>query len=124
MDLFDKLNDFTKDIADKASSAVGIGRLTVNIKAEEMKIDSLQKQIGQYYYERHVRGEKFDPETELYLAKIDEVNKTIAVLQAEMKVTKTGSSSSGESAVRFCSNCGAKLQPGSNFCNYCGTKQF
>lgn len=124
MPLFDKIGDLAKNVSDKAASAVGAGKISLNIKTEQLRIEELQTKIGVYYYERHLKGESFDPYTEAIFSQIDDINDNIEALEAEKSAARARTAGGSESGQVYCANCGAKLQPGSNFCSNCGGRTY
>lgn len=123
MDFLNRLGDIAKNVSDMAVEAVGVGRIAVNIKTEQLKIDTLQRQIGAIIYERHLNGETFSPEIESLLGQIDRTNETIRQLEEEKNAARAAAAEASDEPAT-CVNCGVELAPGANFCSYCGTKQY
>ena len=119
MGVFDDLGDFARNVSNKAVGAANLGKISVNIKLEQSKIEEIQRQIGAYYYERHLNGLPVDSDIEMYIEQIDAINENIAALESEKRSVKGEYNFDGE-GVRYCPNCGVKLAPGSNFCTNCG----
>ena len=122
MPLFDKLGDIARNVTDKAAEAVGAGKIAVDIKTQQLKINELLAKAGSYYYELHLKGVQLDPSVEVIFAQIDDLNDNIEALQAEKNAFKSSYSSGASGGALYCENCGARLQPGANFCDNCGMR--
>jgi hypothetical protein len=132
MAFFDKLNELTATVRDKTSDVIETQKLNAKINSEKSAIADQMKQIGEYYYNKHVAGEPTDPEIADLLGSIDTHGKVIQEVEAQLKAIKeetaAGPSSGAPSAAQptagaiFCGSCGARNDTGTNFCGSCGAK--
>lgn len=132
MALLDKLNFAAKVATEKASEAIGSGKLAVKIKKEEYNIEELYKKIGEYYYQKRTEGTDLDPEVDEFCLGIDLSKATIAELEEQLKDLKTPAeaTSPAESEVTEapvfsetpCPICGAPVSVNAKFCGACGTQ--
>lgn len=159
MAFFNKLNDLAKNVGEKTNEAFEITRLNSKISNERSAISEAQKKIGEYYYAKHLAGENLDAGILEFCSVADKSNRSISELQAQIAEIKSekdataGTSNtassrlicgscgiSNTSDVKFCCECGAKLEEvsaspkcicpsckeevpsGVSFCGECGTK--
>lgn len=137
MAFFDKLNTLAKNVGDKANDAIEITKLNSKINSEKTAISESFRKIGEYYYERYTSMHKFDSEVSEFLSSIDANNAAILELEAQVKFLKEETApevsadsvicpSCGKaniSGIKFCSECGAKLEaaiPQTRICPSCG----
>ena len=148
-DLGKKITDATQDAAKKTSELIEISKLNSAISAEKNAIAELHKKIGVTVYSLYTAGEPIPDALaadvqgisthvqnitglENKIADIkEEAEKAKANAQEEKQVPAAPAASApaepadteeAESEKRFCTSCGAPLEPGMVFCGKCGTK--
>lgn len=141
MDFFDKLSDFAKTATDKTSEAIKtasdrtgdmieINKIKSKISATERNIAEEKANLGAYFYDRFATGMQMDENAGAICAAIKaaedsiaEMQNTIASIKAENEAaSRKAPAEPAAEAPRFCTGCGATLQPGVKFCGVCGTK--
>ena len=83
---------------------------TVQIEAEQQKINDAYTQIGKAYYEGHPSD--YDPAYEAYYDAIRTSYDTVVSLREKVLEAK---------GLRICPNCGCELPRDIRFCSECGT---
>lgn len=126
MALFDKLNDFAKNVGDKASDAIEITKLNNKINTEKAAIAEDYKKIGEFYYTRHTEGEAINSEVDEFIASIDAHKNLIMETETQIRAMKEEAATphvaiDSVSSIN-CPNCGKKNSPGTKFCCECGGK--
>jgi NADH pyrophosphatase NudC (nudix superfamily) len=127
MAFLDKLNTFTKNVSDKANDVIELTKLNSKINSEKAEIESLFKQIGSHYYERHAAGEAVDPGVSELIAAIDAHNVTIRETEAQIKALKEEPAAAAPAVAApvvgvVCPSCGKQNVSGTKFCSECGSK--
>lgn len=104
------LTDAAKDVTDKGKEMTEKARINKAIKNEETKINNLYMIIGQ----------KFFKENSTAPAGYEDQFNGIAKAKAEIE--KFQKDLEGITPVTSCPKCGARVNPGQQFCQGCGTK--
>ena len=139
MAFLDKLNDFAKNVGDKAGDAIETSKLNSRINAEKYAIDGVLRKIGEYYYEKYSAGDSLTDEAAALCAEIDGHNTIIAETTVEIErikgaapvapVAPEASEASEAPAAPatpavggavFCTGCGKQNPPETRFCADCG----
>ncbi len=126
MAFFDKLNDFAKNVGEKAGDAIEITKLNNKINTEKAAIAEEYRKIGEYYYTKHTEGNSVDSEVDELIVSIDahknlimETETQIRVMKEEAPVPHVASTMVGSIN---CPACGKQNNPGTKFCCECGGK--
>ncbi len=131
MAFLDKLNTFTKNVSDKANDVIELTKLNGKINSEKAEIDSLLKQIGNHYYEKHTAGEAVDSEISELIAAVDAHNAAIRETEAQIKALREEPAAVAPAAAVpaaapvggiVCPSCGKQNVSGTKFCSECGSK--
>lgn len=99
MDFFDKLGgiaktigdktvDVAKNIGDRTSDAIETQKIKNKIAGERRGFEDQMKLIGQYFYEKHLRGEAMEEDILPYLTKAQEHAANIEQAKAEIEALK------------------------------------
>lgn len=104
------LTDAAKDVTDKGKEMTEKARINKAIKNEETKINNLYMIIGQ----------KFFKENSTAPAGYEDQFNGIAKAKAEIE--KLQKDLENKTPVTSCPKCGARVNPGQQFCQGCGTK--
>ncbi len=87
MEFLGKLNSLTKSVAktaaDKATDAIGSGKVAIKIRKEQNTIDEQYLKIGEYFYRERNAGMKMPPVIESYCVAVDVANALIVELEEE-----------------------------------------
>lgn len=103
-----------KNIGDKANEQYGVLKKKVSVTEVKNKIKAAYTDMGRIVYEAKKSqvdcGDKLTP----YIALIDDLNRQLATLQAEIDqlknvVTCPNCQSANPSSAEFCASCGSKL---------------
>lgn len=132
-DMTNKVSDLAKNLGDMAGDALEVTKLNVKIASEREAAANKIKELGTYYYNKHVAGETLEQAVEDLCVGIDEHYRTIAEYRAEIERVKTeeedgvvaeaqGEEVSSTSAGKTCIACGTQNGPDANFCAACGAK--
>lgn len=133
MAFLDKLNSIAKNVGDKANDTFEITKLNAKIVSEKSAITDLYKKLGEYYYEKHARGEAVSPDAEELFAAIDASNRNIEEARAQIEAIKADPAAPivvvPEATVQdetqqgaVCPSCGSINGVETKFCSQCGTK--
>lgn len=120
MEFLDKLgkkaSEAYKVTADKTGKIAREAKLRMKISDLKSKVNDMYKQIGKTIYERHVRGEGIDIETDLKeeCAKIDSLCEEIENNLKECLDLRNK---------KQCQKCYKEIEKDMNYCPECGTKQ-
>lgn len=119
-----KTEEITKTIGEKAEAALEIQKLTSLVGKEESKIESTYKKMGKMVWEKSQNcdclPDEFKEECEAIkasLAAIDDLKFKIANIKAtafngdEPKTTCPNCGAAVGISVKFCSECGSKMEP-------------
>ena len=130
MAFFDKLNDFAKNVSDKAGDAIEITKLNSKINSEQSAIAAVMKQIGEFCYNKYAETGTADEGIAEFCAAIDGHNATIAGAKSEIERIK--SENAAEAAASdtastaadgtICTACGKENAACTKFCAECGAK--
>lgn len=86
---FDKAKSMGAKAADKAGDAVEIGKAKAKIASKKSDIEKVQVQIGEYCHKRYLgAGAEEDDTIRNFCMRIDELNKEVAELEAQIFATK------------------------------------
>ncbi|MGN0266718.1 MAG: hypothetical protein ACI4D7_03480 [Lachnospiraceae bacterium] len=99
----------SKKAVDTAKEVANVTKIKADIKAEELKMDSVYVAIGKLFCK--LAAGEIDPEFIPLLQKIADSKEKISNLQAELDTLKKSVT---------CPECGKKSPIGSRFCNACG----
>lgn len=143
-DLGKKITNAAQDASKKTSELIEISKLNSSINTEKAAIVETQKKIGSMVYDMFTAGE---PLPEPLLVEVQSISeKNLAITNLENKIAEIKAEAErykeeqaqvraqqaqaqpqpGQAApaagTRFCTGCGAPLEPGMVFCGKCGTK--
>lgn len=110
MGIFDKVNDASRGISEKAKGISELGNLKRKILYEEERIVEIFADIGKLYYKG--RDENLDEITVL-CTDVDTRRRRIKKLKMEFYNIK---------GFKICPDCGAEVIDKFKFCNVCGAK--
>ena len=131
MAIFDKLGDIARNIGDKTTDAIETTKLNSKINSEKAAIVDCMRKIGEIYYQNYSTGAPVDSAASELFKTIDEHNKAIVDMQAEIDRIKAADNAGQEQATATtvpasgeitCVNCGNTNPSGTNFCSGCGSK--
>ncbi|MCL2043278.1 MAG: zinc ribbon domain-containing protein [Treponema sp.] len=161
MALLNKLSDMAKNIGDKTSETVETAKLNSKISSEKNAIDGIYRKMGEHCYQQYKSGVSLPEGAAAFCAEIDKHNAAIDEANAEIERIKaqalaasaiaaggvvcTSCSHANSPGIKFCQECGAKLEaqlekpapasgggvcpscgkaltPGNKFCQECGAK--
>jgi hypothetical protein len=88
-DFLNKIGNAAKNLGEKASDSIDVGKLNSKIKSEQAAINESMRQIGEYFYSKHTSGEPDDPGAAQLFAEIDGHHQTIASLKADIERVKS-----------------------------------
>ncbi len=125
MALMDKLGDLAKKgeqlargAADKAGDFIEQKKDEAKIAAKNLEIAEVKAQIGEYYYQKYLKGEEIDLEPVEYCGKIQQLLNDIELIKNDGAAEPVAPGV----AAKFCQNCGTALADGAKFCPSCGMK--
>lgn len=139
-DLGKKITNAAQDASKKTSELIEISKLNSSVNTEKAAIVEIQKKIGELVYGMFTAGEQIPEPLLTEVQAIAEKNKAITDLenkiaeikaeaerykeeQAQIRAQQPQQPQAGAPAgTRFCTGCGAPLEPGMVFCGKCGTK--
>ncbi|SCX94498.1 zinc-ribbon domain-containing protein [Lachnospiraceae bacterium XPB1003] len=131
---------FTKGVSEKAKGNAEIMKLRNQISGEERTMNDLMLQLGKRYYELHKNGtaegecadlvndilfhENKARDLERQASEVRQATDAVKFTAdpgqgADYGEFKSGNKPEGN---KFCTKCGAPLQPGMIFCTKCGAK--
>lgn len=131
MAFLDKLNDFTKNVGDKANDVIETTKLNNKISSEKAAIADLFKQIGERSYAKYAAGESVDPESAELFAAVASHSAAIREAEEKIKALKEAPAATPAEAPEaapatttsiVCPACGKENQPEARFCCGCGGK--
>ena len=126
MAFFDKLNELASQARDKTADVIETQKLNSKISSEKSAISDLMKKIGEYYYSKYASGESADPAIAELVTEIDAHVKAIQEVEAQLRSLKdeAPAAAPAQSAAqgKTCPACGAALKPDVRFCSECGAK--
>ena len=138
-DLGKKITNAAQDASKKTTELIEISKLNSSINTEKAAIVETQKKIGTMVYDMFTAGEPLPEPLLAEVQSISEKNQAITTLenkiaeikaeaerykeeQAQAKAQQPQTGQAAPEGTRFCSGCGAPLEPGMVFCGKCGTK--
>lgn len=140
MAILDKLNSLAKSATDIANETIEITRLNAQIGTQQNKIAGLKNRLGEHVWLRFQEGEQPDETAAELCREIADIVTDIENKRAQVQALK-GASQQQEAAsvaadasgcptcgvanpdgVKFCRECGAKLEPTPTHCPTCGTE--
>ncbi len=133
MAFMDKLNDFTKNVGDKANDVIETTKLNNKISSEKAAIVDLFKQIGERSYAKYAAGEATDSDNSELFAAIATHSATIREAEEKIKAIKEAPAAApaatpeaapetANASLVICPACGKQNQPEARFCCGCGGK--
>ena len=132
MALFDKLNDFAKNLSERTNDVIETGKLSSKVNQEKNLAGEELKKIGHYFYTLWLEGAETVPEILEYCeaakAHFDasaEAQAEIDRMRAEAEAARAAAAAAAAPPTptgNSCPNCGAINGPGMKFCSSCGTK--
>lgn len=134
MALFDRLNDFAKNISEKTTDAIETGKLNSRVNSERAAAGEELKKIGEYYYRIYADGGDADPEILEFCQNAKAHYDATAEAQAEIDRIRAENEAAKAAAVPVqvqtplvsdgvaCPGCGTVNGAGIKFCQNCGTK--
>ena len=136
MALFDKLNDFAKNLTDKTTDAIETGKLNSKVNSEKNLAGEELKKIGEFYYNAWLAGGEIAPElleictaAKAHFDAAAEAQAEIDRIRAENEAAKAAAAAPVAPAAPtapagiVCTACGTANNPGTKFCCNCGNKQ-
>ena len=88
MAFFDKLNEMTKIVSEKASDSLATNNLVAEINLTKGNIQALQRELGEFYWAKFAVGEKLDDEAMFICDKIVLAHDKIKVLENQIEQIK------------------------------------
>ena len=131
MALFDKLNDFAKNLTDKTTDAIETGKLNSKVNSEKNLAGEELKKIGEFYYNAWLTGGEIAPElleictaAKAHYDAAAEAQAEIDRIRAENEAAKAAAAPAAPAAPAGieCTACGTANNPGTKFCCNCGSK--
>ena len=131
MALFDKLNDFARNITDKTTDAIETGKFASKVNSEKNLAGAELKKIGEYYYGIFAGGGEVAPEilefctaAKAHYDAAAEAQAEIDRIRAENEAERAAAAAAAPAAPAglTCPGCGAVIADGLKFCGQCGTK--
>jgi predicted nucleic acid-binding Zn ribbon protein len=125
MAVFNKLNEFAKNLGNKPGETTETSKLETKIKSEQDAIDAVMKQIGEYCYSKYTETGKTNKGLAEFCATIDEHNKAIAEAKEEIErinAEKAAAAAPAATGGMVCTVCGAANAADRKFCSECGGK--
>ena len=135
MALFDKLNDFAKNLTDKTTDAIETGKLNSKVNSEKNLAREELKKIGEYYYNLWLESGEIAPEVLEFCAAAKAHYDAAAEAQAEIDRIRAENEAAKAAAAApitpaapaapagiVCTACGTANNPGTKFCCNCGNK--
>jgi hypothetical protein len=128
MAFFDKLNELASQARDKTADVIETQKLNSKIGSEKSAISDVMKKIGEYYYGKYAAGEAADPAIAEMVTEIDAHIKAIQDVEAQLRAIKDEApaqpspQSQPAAQGKTCPACGAALKPDVRFCGECGAK--
>jgi hypothetical protein len=86
--ILSKIGSTAKNLGEKASDSIEVGKLNSKINTEQTAISELMRQIGDYFYQKHSAGEPDDAGAAQFFAEIDGHHQTIESLKADIERVK------------------------------------
>lgn len=138
MGFLDKLAEVTKQVTDKTSDVINIGKINIKISNVKKEIDGKAAAIGDYYINRFDLGAQPEAEIASIYEELLALRVQLAELETELEGLNEKTEAAAEAEVKsetiepseievkvapknkFCSNCGAPVQ--GKFCGDCGAR--
>lgn len=113
MSFFNSIGRKTSEVTSKIARET---KLRIKMSENKNKIADIYEEIGKKVYEKHIREQNIDIETELIeeCGKIDEIAKEIE--DARKEILKLNQK-------KMCAYCDSEIESSSKFCPKCGKKQ-
>ena len=88
MAFFDKLNEMTKIVSEKASDSLATNNLVAEINLTKGNIQALQRELGEHFWAKFAVGEKLDDEAMFICDKIVLAQDKIKLLENQIEQIK------------------------------------
>jgi membrane protease subunit (stomatin/prohibitin family) len=128
MALLGKINQFAKNVGDKAGGAIETSKLNSKINSEQNAIDAVMKQIGEFYYAKYAETGTIDEGAAGFCTTIDGHKTAIAEANAEIERIKAANTAAASAPApsatggAVCTVCGKVNATDRKFCGECGGK--
>jgi predicted nucleic acid-binding Zn ribbon protein len=129
MAFFDKLKAAAEAVGDKTNDMIEITKLNAKITAETNAVSEAKKKIGNIIFDYYQKGESFPSEIGELCESIKKSQASIDALQNEIAAIKSDGAKPAASQSKVygqagsaCPACGASNAPGVRFCSECGSK--
>lgn len=133
MVFFNKFEDLAKNLGDKTSDAIEIGKLNNRINSKKAAVGEELKKIGEHYYNLFLAEGQATPEVLEFCEAAKAHNEAVAEAQAEINRIKAenevakaaavpASAATFNSGVLLCASCSTGNPQGTKFCCQCGAK--
>lgn len=127
MALFNRLNDLAKTFGEKTNDVIETGKLSARVMSERSAAGEDVKKIGEYYYNLFAAGGEIAPEVleycqsaQAHYTAAEDAQAEIDRIQAEKEAARAAAAPPPPGT--NCPNCGVRNAPGVKFCNQCGTR--
>lgn len=128
MAFLDKLSKITKDLTDKTTDMIEIGKLQSKISSEQGKITECKTKIGDSIFIQASNENVFSDDVQELIqeikaaqSRIDELNESIQNIKASTETVEPTPSVT-EVKPNICPGCQSVVADNTKFCPSCGTK--
>lgn len=127
-DIFGKIKSGAGKVAKDADRAAHVKRIELDIGSVRKQIEDQYKKLGETTYKSNVNNEPGNPDATAIIAKITELNNQIKAKEDEIKKLNQVESvpqtppATPAPGKKICTSCGKENDASVKFCSECGAK--